>query len=225
MSRSRLPILGVLVLLLGTGFLPACGSEAETAYEQGYAEGYAEGHARGLENGAWRGGQEGSRDGARAATDGVPDGVLSHIYLLPAFLSLLVGIAIGLICQYIVLVDSKDKGRVPSLLQTGLVPGMTASFAYQLLERRWRLMARLDDWLARVARQRNARLHEIRTVRAVLAARINAASDLEELVGRKYVALASREFNRIVDEAEKERWSPSPGGDGGDTHETPPASD
>ena len=201
--RLGLPLFCALVL--------ACASENREAYEDGYREGYAAGYAEGAPEGERLGADGGSLGRKSSAARGRREGALDHVYLAPAFWSFLVGIGIGLVCQYIVLFDAKDNGRVPSLVQTGLVPGMTSTFSYQLLERRWRLLARLDDWLARLARRQNARIEEIRTVRAVMAARINAASDLEELVGRKYVALASKELTRIVSEAENEHRSPPPG--------------
>ncbi len=224
-SRPSRGTVSVLALTMLGAILLACGCDGDRAYDEGYREGYAEGRAAGILKGESRGADDGSSEGESSAAGEVREGGLALASLGPAVWSFLAGIGIGLLIQYIILLDAKDKGRVPSLVQTGLVPGMTSTFSYKLLERRWRLMARLDDWLTRVARQRNARLHEIRTVRAVVAARINAASDLEDLVARKYVALAGKELNRIVSEAENERRSPPPSPDGDGAPAEPSTSD
>src|SRR5215207_1250512 len=138
MTRAR-----ALLLLLPLAFVMAlagCDAKEREAYDRAYKANRPVGREAGYKAGEERGRSEGRERGAAEARTAAQSGGDWRLYARLALLALAVGLTLGLLIQYSVLLACRRYERVPQFSTVAFVPAMKLSLAYSIFERRRRVM-------------------------------------------------------------------------------------
>lgn len=196
-ARAALCLVSLAFLMALSG----CNAKEREAYDNAYKANYPVGYEAGYKEGEERGRKEGRERGAEEARAAAQSGGDWRLYARLALLALAVGLALGLLVQYSVLLACRRYERVPQFSTVAFVPAMKLSLAYSIFERRRRVLVEVEEELREMGERRNLQVAQIKEVHDAVERKLKAVSSLEELTQARIVELAAEEFDRIISAA------------------------
>ena len=208
MSRSRLKLHGIVLAVSGLLLLAGCSDRYDEGFENGRKAGKAEGLKEGYTAGMEEGRAEGQLKGSQRAEEAAARGTALRLYLKPSFFSCAGGVAIGVGLQYILLYIFRRNSHLPWIGVT-LVPGLADSRCFRLQSRLGVLALEEKRKLAEVRTRTEIRNAQIESIKIATQKTIEAKSDLETALLRNILKEADRKMQRIIEDAEKRKSTPT----------------
>lgn len=169
-----------------------------TAYHANFEVGYVEGLSAGADNPFY----DARRQGVDLAEKALSDGTAWPVYYPLLWWSLSVGLLLGVVAQYAVVLLFRMQRQLPLFAACALVPAVRYSRAYSILE----MVGLAGEQQRATEIIRNRKLMQIQAVQELVTRRLMTVSDLDELAQSRLLQLASKELDRIVAVANRKRF-------------------
>lgn len=197
-ARSEASRVALSLLFAGVVAFAGCQSAEDKTWQKAYDAQYEKSFQYGQREGEVRGRDDGLKAGVIAAEADMKSGRAWALYSSYAGWSAFFGFLTGVTAQYLVLLISRRKRRIPQFLTVAFVPAMKRSFTYTVFERRRTFLTDIRVELKTLQARQQIEAKKLEEVKAGLQRKLDAIASIEELKQARLLTLAEEEIANLL---------------------------